>query len=1667
MKNTVTQSLSKLIIKRIVIVLTTLLSVIPFTGYATHIVGGELNYKCLGNNQYEIRLRVYRDCFTGVPDFDKPAYVGVFGSNNALLQKITMTYRGKITLPPTLAQQNPCIKTPTNICVEVTEYIETVTLPPRAGGYQLAYQRCCRNPTIDNLTNPGNQGATYYAVIPDQAVSCNSNPLFKNWPPIFLCANQPVVFDHSATDNEGDVIVYSLCSPFHGGTTGNPQPNPPNNPPYTFVNFKAPYTATDPLGGIPLSINSSTGLLTGIPTTIGQFVVGVCADEYRNGVLISTTKRDFQFNVVACQPDVSAAAASYVSDCTNHTVTFTNNSIGSTTFSWNFGDPTTTADVSTVAAPTYTYPYVGTFTVTLIAFNNSNPACNDTLLLPVTVDTCKPCGMTLAVSKVDGTCGAACTPAAPPVFVNETKGEIPNNGTAITFNHTTSGVDRLLLVEVVTYEGSSSGATYATQNLTLIDRQSTIAGSKTMWVEMYYLVNPPTGANQVIVTFPTPSPGIADDRHARAITITGVNQSSPFNGGATKASGTSCPALLSVPSGTNELIVNLIARDRNINDLILESGQTSLYPLDDLGTLEVDYWSSREPGAAGNVSTGYNWSGCGPLGWAMMAVSIKPVCSSAPVCTRIVYPVTCTGNFQMNSYGNGGGVSSGCSGSGSGNVGSPSGFTPTSINLVVNSVTLPSANPPVPPATITYLANPHSTCPKTAGYSLSGGVITFTYHLWIPGPGGSGTSGSATVVPSGGTPTYQYSWVPGGQTGATANNLTAGTYTVTVVDVNNCIQTATVRVDANSTITLAQAKTDPTSCTATDGTATVTATGGTGTLTYLWSNGQTTSSATALSAGVYTVNVTDANGCSKSQSFTLTSPSNIVVTASKTDVLCKGASNGTATADPPTGGSGTYTYVWSTSPAQSVQTAVGLSAGYYVVTVTDAVSGCRGTTAVTVGNTLLSVASSQTNIKCNGDSTGTATVIPTNGVPTLLYSWNTTPVQTIPTATGLPAGTFVGKVTDANGCMDSVTVTIAEPDKLVPEPANNSSINCAGVQTGSAYILVSGGIDPYTYSWSCNVSTDSSATGLPQGICYITVTDSNACVAMDSINIIYPSPLTLSHLYSDLICNNDNSGSATVFATGGNPGYTYSWSTAPVQTTQTALGLSAGTYTVVVTDDTGCTTSLNNVVISQPAPVTFTTASTPAGCNLSNGTATVTASGGTPGTTGTGYTYLWTPTSQTNPTATNLSAGTYTLVATDSMGCLGDTTVIVVNSGTPTAVASSVDVSCNGGNNGSATVTASGGTGTYTYSWNNGVTSTTFTATGLTAGTYIVTITAGGCSINTPVTVNQPVVISLPAPSKTDITCNGLSNGTASATATGGNSGFTYTWLPGNINSQTITTLSAGTYTVIATDSKNCSQSQTVTITQPAVISVAKDSTASGCSGPGTGSATVTASGGTPGFTYSWNTSPVQNDSAAAGLSGGTYIVTVMDKNNCTVTRSVQVLSQGSGTATADFDMSFQPTCRDGVFASFVNTSSNATSYLWIFGDGTTSTEVHPEHGYSYGTSYVVTLIAYNGSCPDTISFPITINAFNNYINPLVPNVFTPNGDGMNDCFEIKLGNGLENCVELTVFDRWGLKMYDNQNGVCWDGRTTSGNIVPDGTYFYLVKIGESEMHGAVSVLRN
>ncbi|MGB1205410.1 MAG: PKD domain-containing protein [Chitinophagales bacterium] len=368
---------------------------------AFHIVGGEMTYRCTGLDNYEVHLFVYRDCHGEGAPFDNPAYLFVFDESGSLYAKVEMPLGEIETVqPPT----DICVETLPLVCVEKTEYIANGNLPAENGPYTLVYQRYSRNSTVVNIFAPEQTGSSYTSVIPttDLAI-CNSSPVFNNFPPTVICVNSPIFINQSATDIDGDSLVYELCDPLIGGSDACPQPGdsincspaflPANPPPYATVDWRSPYSASNPLGGEPqVTIDLETGLLTGTPTELGQFVVGICVTEYRDGVEINSIRRDFQFNVTDCvsvfaavqSDEVTANGEFVLDDCSAYEIQFINTSVGAIAYLWDFGDPTVTNDFSNLTDPFYEYPDTGTYVATLIAdtgFDN----CVDTAKIIVKV----------------------------------------------------------------------------------------------------------------------------------------------------------------------------------------------------------------------------------------------------------------------------------------------------------------------------------------------------------------------------------------------------------------------------------------------------------------------------------------------------------------------------------------------------------------------------------------------------------------------------------------------------------------------------------------------------------------------------------------------------------------------------------------------------------------------------------------------------------------------------------------------------------------------------------------------------------------------------------------------------------------------------------------------------------------------------------------------------------------------------------------------------------------------------------------------------------------------------------------------------------------------------------------------------------------------------------
>lgn len=461
------------------------------------------------------------------------------------------------------------------------------------------------------------------------------------------------------------------------------------------------------------------------------------------------------------------------------------------------------------------------------------------------------------------------------------------------------------------------------------------------------------------------------------------------------------------------------------------------------------------------------------------------------------------------------------------------------------------------------------------------------------------------------------------------------------------------------------------------------------------------------------------------------------------------------------------------------------------------------------------------------------------------------------------------------GCFDSLQIQSTQASSCLDGMG-------APLEDGTALVTPSEGSEPYTYSWSNGAATPS-LIGLAAGNYTVTVSGAYGCTLSKVVSVTRKPFLTATISGVNVLCNGSTTGSATVTASSGNPSYQYHWSNNA--STATITNIVAGIYAVTVTDQCGVTL-VKSITITQPTALTVSVSKTNVSCNAGiNGTATATASGGA-----SGYTYLWSNGVATS-SISNLVAGTYSVTVKDSNNCSVITTTTITQ---PTTVTASInthtDVNCYGSATGTAKVTSLGGTGP-SYLWNTTPVQTTQTSTGLTAGIWNVKVTrSAGCAY-AYVTITQPATaVSSYISSQTNVSCNGGNNGSATVTATGGTPGYTYVWSGGG-TSTTKSSLSSGTYNVTVRDTKSCSSISNVTITQPTQIVFG--ATAKSCSNasPCTGTVTPSVSGGTPPYTYSWNTNPIQTTLTATGICVGNFnkTITVTDYLGCPRSKRIKV----------------------------------------------------------------------------------------------------------------------------------------------------------------------------------
>ncbi len=809
--------------------------------------------------------------------------------------------------------------------------------------------------------------------------------------------------------------------------------------------------------------------------------------------------------------------------------------------------------------------------------------------------------------------------------------------------------------------------------------------------------------------------------------------------------------------------------------------------------------------------------------------------------------------------------------------------------------------------------------------------------------------GTATPIVIGGVGPYDYAW-GNGETGFTAFNLCEGFTELTVTDANNCVLVLQYEAELNETV-VNLTTVDVFCAGEATGEATVTPVGGNGgPYTVVWSTGDTGNSVTGLSAGLYSVDVTDLAGCTISENFEILE--NAVVEAfidDTTDLQCENVADGSITASA-NGGTPPYTFSW-TGPngyTGNGETINGLDAGTYTLVVSD-VNGCEATTnAELTAPPAIVINANINDASCNGASDGDVGLIVTGGNGGYTYSW-TGPngfAVSFQNLTNVAAGSYTVEVTDLLGCVGTAVFEVEEP-LVIDLDATVVDVLCNGDATGSIEVTPMGGTPPYTYAWTGpNAFTGDAAliNNLVAGTYVLTVTDDNDCTVEVDYDVLEPNAITIDAVVDGISCNGATDGTITATVSGGVEPYTYAW-TGPNAFTGDAAqinNLVAGTYSLTVTDNTGCEEQLT-VEVDEPQPIAVVPDITEPSCGgLDDGAIALTLSGGTAP-----YTVAWTgPNGFTADTEdiTGLFAGIYSATVTDLNGCEALIDIEVVEPTPLTAAATIVDVLCNGEATGSIAIVPSGGTPNYSVAWEgpNGFISTANPLISQPAGSYTLTLTdANGCELVETFEIAQSDAIDASI-DVLPVTCNGAEDATLTAIANGGAGPYTYAWTGPNGSSTdpVVTNAAPGTWNLTVTDANLCDVVVSVEVDEPTPLVLNPTLSEPDCTGNATGAINLDVSSGVEPYTVSW-TGPngfTSDQTVLTNLEAGTYSVTVTDQLGCEGLLSVELTEPDPLEAAIAVDEVSCTGVNDGSVTVLITGGASPYDILWSGPDGFAAT---------------------------------------------------------------------------------------------------------------------------------
>lgn len=944
-----------------------------------------------------------------------------------------------------------------------------------------------------------------------------------------------------------------------------------------------------------------------------------------------------------------------------------------------------------------------------------------------------------------------------------------------------------------------------------------------------------------------------------------------------------------------------------------------------------------------------------------------------------------------------------------------------------------------------------SNCTASGGTAVgSGGSVQAYIDSTSNISCGGFCDGAARVRAISGTGPFTYSW-SNGTTTAVNSNLCVGTYTVTITDnAGGCTASTSVTLTQPVPVQALIIDTVNATCAALqNGEAKAEGVGGNGLFQYTWSDPahQDSSHAVHLGAGMYTVTVMDANGCTAAASVPILAPPPVVIdTVDVIDVSCNGAADGAITVSV-TGGRYPYMYNWVQIPAETDSITTGLSGGSYTIIASD-VYTCKDTIVVNVVEpaVLAGQIVNTDSISCFGLNDGLAEIGATGGTSPYLYSLDGINYQNSGIFSALAPGSYTATVKDAHACTATINFTIYQPAQLTVTLAGTTNVKCYNGNDGTATVNIAGGTPTYIATLAAQTVSSSPYTfnTLSAGTYNITATDANGCTATVNATINQPTELILTEVsVTPTSCYGGNDGGLTVSAAGGTPQYLYSVDLGAPQPSGVFTGVTGGTRIVGVIDANQCIDTLH-INVPMPPQTTF----------LDTNVVDVNCYGGSDGSidlivTGTGgpWTYQWSN-GQATQDLSNLATGYYEITVFEANNCAAvGVDSIFINQPTDLALTQvTQNVSCFGGADACIDVTATGSVAPYQYVWSQG--GNTAQLCNLTAGSYNVTVyDSHQCADSlVNIQVTEPTLLTV-APVVTDITCPGFNDGTITANAAGGTPTYTYSWSPVGGNVAINSNLGPGIYGLTVTDAENCTATASNTVIELPGIQLSAYVHDVLCDPLHNGFIDLTAVTSYPPATYSWNTGSGVEDILNLGV--GNYSVTVSDAHGCVVDTVFTVINLN----TFSIDAYPQDTTIDlgsSVEVTAVPTGGNIASIIWQPSNGLECSDCITSLASPVQSVYYVATATSDSGC--IASDRVNITVIPKYVI-FIPNVFTPNNDGNNDFFEVFGNKEAWKQFNVEVFNRWGEKVYDsNDMNFKWDG-IYKGVAAPPAVYVYVIHI--------------